>query len=282
MKADRWPLPRIEKVFNDLCGAKVVTTLDFLSGYWQIRMDYSCEEMISFTTRHGTYQFEVLPFHLVDASFTFSRMMDVVIQGLPFARVYIVNVVIFGRSMKDHASHIRELVQKLSDTGLWIKISKGEFAQYTLQFLGHVIFSDGVRADDSKLAAIEIFLTLTSPTELRSFLGLAGNYCRFIKRLADTSSVLHANTFRKAPSDWTEEMYRAFWSLKEMLTTPLSWNPATLTFLLLLKPMLLPYFWVLFKLQKRLRETSGRYTLPAELWWPPRKSILHATGKHRP
>ena len=220
MKADRWPLPRIEEIFDDLQGCSVFTTLDLFSGYWQVRMAEACKEMTTFVTRYGTFQFEVMPFGLMNAPSTFQRMMDVVLQGLPFARVYIDDVVVFSRSAQEHMGHLKEIFQRLQNCGLKVKLSKCYFAQSRVHLLGHQVDAEGIRVDEEKIMAIRNAATPTTKTELRSFLGLAGYYRRFIKGFAEISSVLHAATSGKGNISFTKEMEDAFRTLKQKLTSP--------------------------------------------------------------
>ena len=220
MKADRWPLPRIEEIFDDLRGSTVFTTLDLFTGYWQVKMSETCKEMTTFVTRYGTFQFEVMPFGLMNAPSTFQRMMDVVLKGLEFVRVYIDDIVVFSKSMDDHISHLTDVFARLSDHNLKVKLSKCHFAQPQVKLLGHVINADGIHVDKDKIAVIKESPPPSSKTEIRSFLGLAGYYRRFIKNFAQTSSVLHAATSEKRTFTWTSEMMASFEELKQKLTSP--------------------------------------------------------------
>ena len=220
MKADRWPLPRIEEIFDDLQGSTVFTTLDLFSGYWQVKMEETSKEMTSFVTRYGTYQFEVMPFGLMNAPATFQRMMDFVLQDIPFVRVYIDDVVIFSKSLEEHVTHLKEVMGRISENGLKIKLSKCFFAQPKIRLLGHVVDKDGIHVDDDKVVAIKDTPTPTTKTELRSFLGLAGYYRRFIRNFAEISAALHRETSGTGKLIWTNDMAFAFESLKKKLTEP--------------------------------------------------------------
>ena len=96
MKPDRWPIPRIQEIFDDLEGSVVFSTLDLFSGYWQVRMANECKEFTTFVCRFGTFKFEVMPFGLMNAPSTFQRMMDVILAGLKFVRVYLDDVVVLS------------------------------------------------------------------------------------------------------------------------------------------------------------------------------------------
>lgn len=198
MKSDRWPLPRIDEIFDDLHGCTLFTTLDLFSGYSvEVRMADACKEMTTFVTKYGTYQFEVIPFGLMNAPSTFQRMMDTVLQGLSFVRVFIDEVVVFSRSIEDHIIHVRTVFRRLEKCNLKVKLAKCFIAQQQILLLGHIIDGNGVRVDDDKIAVIRGTPNPRSKTELRSFLGLDRYYRRFIKGFAEISSALHAATSGK-------------------------------------------------------------------------------------
>ena len=147
MKADRWPLPKIEEIFDDLEGSTVFTTLDLCSGYWQVQMAESCKEKTTFVCHHRTFQFEVMPFGLMTAPSTFQRMMDELFRGLRFVRVYLDDVVVFSKSLGEHLAHLNEVFRIIRDNGLKLKIAKRSFAQSQTRLLGHIVSAQGIRID---------------------------------------------------------------------------------------------------------------------------------------
>eukprot|EP00737_Agarophyton_chilense_P004413 gb/GEZJ01005542.1/.p1 GENE.gb/GEZJ01005542.1/~~gb/GEZJ01005542.1/.p1 ORF type:complete len:328 (-),score=34.21 gb/GEZJ01005542.1/:1485-2468(-) len=118
MKADRWPLPNIEEIFDNLAGAKIFTTLALYTGYWQVQMSESCKDMTIFTYRYGTYKFEVMQFGLMNAPSTFQRMMDGVLYGMPFVMVYVADVDIFSRKLYEHLHQCREVFDRIHATNM--------------------------------------------------------------------------------------------------------------------------------------------------------------------
>lgn len=118
MKADRFPLPKIQEIFDALAGGVFFTTLDFFSGYWQVRMSKCCKEKTTFVYRYGTFQFEVMPFGLMNAPSMFQRMMDKILDGIPFPRVYLDDVIIFSATLREHVEHVTELVKLVFSHGL--------------------------------------------------------------------------------------------------------------------------------------------------------------------
>ena len=220
MKPDKWPLPKIEEIFDDLEGGKVFSTLDLFSGYWQVRMAEECKEKTTFVCRYGTFKFEVMPFGLMNAPSTFQRMMDYVFRDLPFVRVYLDDVVVFSYSMSAHVEHLLQVFQVIAKSGLKLKIEKCAFAQSQTKPLGHVVGNEGIAVDQEKISAIVNTPEPRTVTEMRSFLGLSGYYRRFILRFAEVFAVLHATTSAKAKFSFTKEMRSAFEVLKQKLTTP--------------------------------------------------------------
>ena len=220
MKADKWPLPKIEEIFDDLQGSTYFSTLDLFSGYWQVRLSEPCKEKTTFVCRYGTYKFEVMPFGLMNTPSTFQRMMDDVFRNLEFVRVYLDDVVVFSPNLATHLAHLRAVFEVLSHVGLKQKISKCSFAHSAVRLLGHIVNQEGLQVDPEKTAIIQEMKVPTNKTELRSFLGLAGFYRRFIKGFAQISATLHEATSRTKPFIWTHEMTSSFNDLKNRLVSP--------------------------------------------------------------
>ena len=135
-------------------------------------------------------------------------------------RVYVDDVVIFSRSVEEYVKHLLEVFCVIADHGLKLTASNCSFAQFKVRLLGHVVDTNGVHVDPGKIETILKMVTPSNTTELRSFLGLAGYYRRFIPRFAEESACLHAATSSKKPFSWTEETKKTFESLKLKLTTP--------------------------------------------------------------
>lgn len=130
--------------------------------------------MTTFVTRYGTYQFEVMPFGLMNAPATFQRMMDGVLKDLPFANAYLDDVVVFSKTISEHFEHLKTVFALFSKHKLRLKIQKCEFAKNQVCLLGHIIGAEGVRVNPQKVNAIKQAPAPHDATSLRSFLGLAG------------------------------------------------------------------------------------------------------------
>lgn len=123
IKADRWPPPKIEEIFDELESSNVFSTLDLFSGYWQINMDDSCKEQTIFVTRSGMYQFEVMPFALMDVPRIFQDMMDGILDRISSARTYLDDVLIYSWSLLEHMGHLRQLFKLVSQHHLKLKFA---------------------------------------------------------------------------------------------------------------------------------------------------------------
>ena len=220
-KRDEFPLPRIDDTLELLSGAKHFTTLDLSSGFWQVEMDQSSQEKTAFATFSGLYEFRKMPFGLANSPATFQRLMEIVLAGV--ARdacfVYIDDIVVFGKTLQDHNDNLVKVLDRLREAGLSLKPKKCRFARQEIEFLGHVVSAKGIATDPRKLEAVIDFPTPVDVKTLRSFLGLASYYRRFIPNFSKVAGALHTLTKKDADFIWTPECQLAFDGLKRLLTT---------------------------------------------------------------
>ena len=174
----------------------------------------------TFVCRHGTIQFEVMPFGLMNAPTTFERLVDQLFRGPRSLRVYLDDVVLFSKSLDEHLAHLTEVFRIIRDNRLKLKISRCSFAQSQTRLLGHIVSPQGIKVDPGKFRAVQWQLAPTNTTELRSFLGLAGYFRRFIPGFAEISATWQAVTSVKRTFAWNPEMQKAFEELKQKLTSP--------------------------------------------------------------
>jgi len=221
---NRYPLPRIDDLFDRLSRAKVFSRIDLRSGYYQIRIKEGDEEKTDCRTRYGSYKFLVMPFGLTNAPATFCTLMnDIFREWLDdFVVVYIDDILIYSSSMEEHAEHLRKVFQRLRENKLYAKLEKCEFGVTEVDFLGHRITQDGLVMDDHKVKAILDWDPPTSVPALRSFLGLASYYRKFIKNFAKIGAPL-TNLLKKSAVtyDWDEACDEAFETLKGILVKAL-------------------------------------------------------------
>jgi hypothetical protein len=180
---NRYPLPRIDDLFDQLQGAKCFSKIDLRSGYHQLRVHEDDIPKTAFRTRYGHYEFTVMPFGLTNAPAVFMDLMNRVCRPYldKFVIVFIDDILIYSKTKEEHAEHLGRVLELLRRERLYGKFSKCEFWLDRVQFLGHVVSKDGIHVDPSKIDAVKNWRRPETPTEVRQFLGLAGYYRRFIE-----------------------------------------------------------------------------------------------------
>ena len=180
---NRYPLPRIDDLFDQLRGARVYSKIDLRTSYHQLRVRETDIPKIAFRTWYGHFEFTVMPFGLMNALAAFMDLMHRVFQPYldQFVVVFVDDILIYSQSEREHEDHLRIVLQLLRDHHLYAKFSKCEFWLTDVRFLGHVVSPSGVSVD---LEKVEDLMSWERPKlvfEIRSFLGLAGYYRRFIE-----------------------------------------------------------------------------------------------------
>ncbi|GJW15749.1 putative reverse transcriptase domain-containing protein [Tanacetum coccineum] len=180
---NRYPLPRIDDLFDQLQGSSVYSKIDLRSGYHQLRVREEDIPKTAFRTRYGHYEFQVMPFGLTNAPAVFMDLMNRVCKPYldKFVIVFIDDILIYSKNKQEHEEHLKLILELLKKEELYAKFSKCEFWIPKVQFLGHVIDSKGIHVDPAKIESIKDWASPKSPTEIRQFLGLAGYYRRFIE-----------------------------------------------------------------------------------------------------
>ncbi|KAG8480709.1 hypothetical protein CXB51_025421 [Gossypium anomalum] len=180
---NKYPLPRIDDLFDQLKGAAVFSNIDFRSGYYQLRVKEASVPKTTFRTRYGHYEFLVMPFSLTNAPAIFMDLMNRIFRPYldRFVVVFIDDILIYLRNESEHTEHLRIVLQTLCDKKLFAKFSQCEFWLKEVGFLGHIVSADGIRVDPSKISAIVDWKSLRNASEVRSFLDLADYYQRFVK-----------------------------------------------------------------------------------------------------
>ena len=175
---NKYLLPRINDLFDQLAEAKVFSKIDLRSGYHQLRIRSSDIPKTAFTTRYGLYEFTVMPFGLTNAPAYFVHLMNKVFMKYldKFVVVFIDDILIYSKMPEEHEQHLRIVLEELQKNQLYAKFSKCEFWLREVGFLGHVLTRDGIAVDPSKVKDVLGWKQPTNLTELRSFLGLAGYY----------------------------------------------------------------------------------------------------------
>ncbi|KAJ9557088.1 hypothetical protein OSB04_011702 [Centaurea solstitialis] len=216
---NRYPLPRIDDLFDQLQGATYFSKIDLRSGYHQMRVREEDIAKTAFRTRYGHYEFLVMPFGLTNAPAVFMDLMNRVCRPYldKFVIVFIDDILIYSRSKEDHEHHLRLTLELLKAEQLYAKFSKCEFWIREVHFLGHVVNRDGIHVDPAKIEAIKKWEAPKTPTEIRQFLGLAGYYRRFIANFSKIAQPLTALTQKDKKFIWGEKQEEAFQVLKHKL-----------------------------------------------------------------
>lgn len=227
-KKDSYPLPRIDDTLDTLHGMKWFSTLDLKSGYWQVEIKDKDKEKTAFSTGKGLWQFNVMPFGLCNAPATFERLMEQILAGLlgDTCLVYLDDIIIVGKDFDDHLKKLEQVLSKLRDANLKLNPKKCSFFKRKVNYLGHVISSDGIQTCPEKISAVKDWPTPKDKTAVRAFLGLCSYYRRFVKNFSDIAKPLHQLTEEKRQFNWDEQCAAAFSDLKQRLCeTPILGYP---------------------------------------------------------
>lgn len=218
---NKYPLPRIEEILDNLGKCTYFTTLDLAQGFHQIEMSPDSIEKTAFTVNNGHFEYLRMPFGLKNAPATFQRMMDEILREYlyKFCFVYMDDVVIFSKSLPEHIDHIKKIFKTLREVNLKVQLDKSEFLSKEVAFLGHIITPEGIKPNPSKIEAIQRYPMPKSTKEIKSFLGLIGYYRRFIKNFAKTTFPI-TKCLRKGHEKHigNQEYHEAFLKCKELIT----------------------------------------------------------------
>ncbi|XP_058071169.1 uncharacterized protein LOC131220227 [Magnolia sinica] len=175
---NKYPLPHIDDLFDQLKGAKYFSKIDLRSGYHQLRVRDEDVSKTAFRTRYGHYEFLVMPFGLTNAPAVFMDLMNQVFMPYldRFIIVFIDDILIYSKSQEKHEVHLRTALKILKENQLYAKLSKCDFWKKEVKFLGHVVKQEGIAVDPTKVEAVWNWEQPTIVTEVRSFLGMAGYY----------------------------------------------------------------------------------------------------------
>ncbi|KAH0765186.1 hypothetical protein KY285_001057 [Solanum tuberosum] len=218
---NKYLLPRIYDLFDHLQGASYFSKIDLRSGYHQLRMKDDDILKMTFRTQYGHYEFLVMSFGLANAPAMFMDLMNRVFRHYldMFVIVFIDDIVIYSRSENDHIDHLRIVLQILKDQQLFAKFSKCAFWLMSVSFLGHIVSSKDIEVDPKKTDPVKSCPRLLTPSDIKSFLGLAGYYIRFVEGFSSIASPLMALTQKKAKFIWSKACDKSFQELKDRLTS---------------------------------------------------------------
>jgi hypothetical protein len=218
---NKYPLPRIDDLFDQLKGAEYFSKVDLRSGYHQLKIRKSDIPKTAFVTRYGQYEFTMMSFGLTNVPAYFMNLMNkVFMEELDkFVVVFIDNILVYSKSVEEHEQHLRVVLGKLRAHKLYAKFSKCEFWLEKISFLGHILTAEGVVVDPRKVETVSNWKQPTNVSEIRSFLGLAGYYRRFIEGFSKIARPMTELLKKENKFNWTESCEKSFQELKRRLTT---------------------------------------------------------------
>ncbi|GKC39067.1 putative reverse transcriptase domain-containing protein [Tanacetum coccineum] len=216
---NRYPLPRIDDLFDQLQGSSVYSKIDLRLDYHQLRVREEDIPKTTSRTRYGHYEFQVMPFGLTNAPAVFMDLMNRVCKPYldKFVIVFIDDILIYSKNKKEHEGHLKLILELLKKEELYAKFSKCEFWIPKVQFLRHVIDSKGIHVDPAKIESIKDWASPKSPTKIRQFLGLVGYYRRFIEGFSKIAKSMTKLTQKNVKFDWGEKEETAFQLIKQKL-----------------------------------------------------------------
>ncbi|RVW68549.1 Retrovirus-related Pol polyprotein from transposon 17.6 [Vitis vinifera] len=218
---NKYPLPRIDDLFDQLKGAKYFSKIDLRTRYHQLRVRKEDVPKTAFRTRYGHYEFLVMPFGLTNAPTAFMDLMNRVFCAYldQFVIVFMDDILIYSRSLEEHKQHLVTTLRTLRRHQLYGKLDKSEFWITVVNFLGHVVSVAGIAVDHSKVEVVQEWQRPTNVFEVRSFLGLVGYYRRFMEDFSSITAPMTRLTRKWVKFEWNEECEKAFQELKRKLTT---------------------------------------------------------------
>jgi hypothetical protein len=218
---NKYPLPRIKDLFDQMKGASIFSKIDLRSGYHQLKIWDSDIPKTAFCTQYGLYEYTVMSFGLTTAPAYFMYVMNKVFMEYldRFVVVFIDDILIFSKTMEEHEENRILVLEKLRSNQLYAKFSKCEFWLIEVVFLGHVISVGGVSVDPGKVKDVLNWMPPTTISEIQSFLGLAGYYRRFIKDFSKIAKPMMKLLEKNKAFEWTGECQASFEEVKKRLTS---------------------------------------------------------------
>ena len=215
---NRYPLPLISGLFDQLSQAKIYTKIDLRGAYNLVRIKAGDQWKTAFRTRYGHFEYNVMPFGLTNAPAIFQHLMNDVFHEFldHFVVVYLDDILVFSKNEKDHENHVRLVLEKLCSAGLYAKLEKCVFHQPQIEFLGYIISGEGLSMDPKKIEAVISWKRPSTVRDVWCFLGFANFYWIFIQNYSKIAAPLTKLTC-KDKLEWSVEADQAFEALKKCL-----------------------------------------------------------------
>ena len=218
----RYPLPILQDILMSIGeDKKIFTTLDFINGYWQIKLDENSKKYTSFSTPTGKYNFKKMPMGAACSPITMQKLVNTIFKGIlgKYVHVFMDDILICSTDIETHLQHLQEVFNRLEKANLKVKVSKCKFLKERLKFLGHVLDGNGVHTSQDKIEAILKFPNPTDVKTLKSFLGVSGFYRAFIKNYSQIAKPLTNLLKKDVEFHWGDEQEKSFSKLKECLSS---------------------------------------------------------------
>ena len=208
-RKDAYPLPRMDDTLDTLTRSQWFSTLDLISGYWQVEIEKKDQEKTAFCTSDGLFEFKVMPFGLCNAPATFQRLMDMVLGVLKWTNclVYFDDIIVIVKTFLEHLTNLTQILNRLREAGLKLQPKKCCLCSQQVEFLGHIVSPEGVSKDPKKIEKVANWPVPTYKRDIQQFLGLANYYRRFIKDFARIARPLHKLTEKNAAFNWDKDCH---------------------------------------------------------------------------
>jgi hypothetical protein len=217
---NKYHLPCIDVLFDQLVGAKVFSKIDLRSGYHQIKIRANDIPKTAFSTRYGLCEYLVISFGLTNAPSYFMYLMNSVFMPEldKFVVVFIDDILVYSKNEDAHTKHLHTVLQRLRDHHLYAKLSKCDFWMREIKLLGHTISQNGISVDPEKVQEVMDWKPPTTVRQIRSFLGLAGYYQRFILDFSMIAKPMTKLLKKGVKFEWSQKCEDAFHALRQHLT----------------------------------------------------------------
>ena len=218
---DRWPLPHIQEIFDQMGGSAVFSTMDMRSGYWQVPLSEEAIPKTAFVCHRGQFEFLRVPFGLANAPSHYQRVMTQVLGKYigKFVMVFLDDIVVYSKDTKQHLEHLNLVFEALTKAKLTVKESKCAFFKTEVDLLGYIVGAEGLKAQSSKTEAIEKQPPPADITALRRFLGMATYYRQLVPQFSAIAEPLNKLTRKTEPFVWGKAQHKAFEKLKSELAS---------------------------------------------------------------
>ena len=216
-KLDKYPIPRIDELFASLSGEKSFSKLDLSHVYQQIQLKEESRKYVAINTHKGLFLYNRLPFGVASAPSIFQRIMENLLQGIPGVCVYIDDILVTSRTEEEHLDNLTEVLRRLAEAGMRLKMGKCAYLLPAVKYLGHTISAEGLSTSEAKVRGILEAPAPQNVAQLRSFLGLVNYYGKFLPNLATTLSPLYALLQKHKKWTWGKSQDEAFNKIKDVL-----------------------------------------------------------------